>query len=344
MSEFFDDQPLDDDNIHDDNVDDDDNIDVINPSWLDDPVEDEDGESRNKLPTDLAVVPDGLAAYPHDAVQQSSILREIVEAPLSNDILEDRFNEMYPKRLKLSKLEASYLRGDKTCINRLSVRNRIEIDDRYIIPHGKGRISVKTSDSKIDYHLTVANCIGFGSLLPNSNSNHQFSFELDLLKPHRSFKGKHAMLGFDPTGSMLYIGRAYDEDVFLAMAPNGFVYRRAGWSPGPRTPSSSSPLMRRRHYRQVVMMLAHFLSKITDLAFYTSEPVYKQDLDSEKPKFENISLALCVFSLSSFHIVRSYRPESAPPSFPILCLPGRRAVPFGHARPSPMRAHRFCSF
>ena len=55
----------------------------------------------------------------------------------------------------------------------------------------------------IDYHLTIANYIGLSTLLPNAQSAHRFAFDLNLERPHISFKGKRAMLGFDPAGSML---------------------------------------------------------------------------------------------------------------------------------------------
>ena len=51
----------------------------------------------------------------------------------------------------------------------------------------------------IDYHLTIANYIGLSTLLPNAQSAHRFAFDLNLERPHISFKGKHVMLA----GSML---------------------------------------------------------------------------------------------------------------------------------------------
>jgi hypothetical protein len=64
---------------------------------------------------------------------------------------------------------------------------------------------INTDESMIDYHLTVANQIGFSPLLPNVPSEQRFCFELDLKKPYLGFKGKHVMLGFDPAGLMLFI-------------------------------------------------------------------------------------------------------------------------------------------
>jgi hypothetical protein len=108
---------------------------------------------------------------------------------------------------------------------------------------------------------------------------------MDLHQPYREFKGKNVMLGFDPTGRMLYIGRcricSRNEDVFLAMAPNQFLEghftpTRAGYSKG-------SSVMSTRHYRQTIMMLAKFLAKVSELSFFNSREVYEQSLDSASP-------------------------------------------------------------
>jgi hypothetical protein len=144
----------------------------------------------------------------------------------------------------------------------------------------------------IDYHLTVGSCIGLAALLPNTRSDHSFSFEMELQKPHTSFKPKHAMLGFDPAGSMLYIGRRLGDDVFLAMAPNLFL--RGHTHPCAAGHSSGSSLMSRRHYRQVLMMVVYFLAQIPQLSFYNTGDVYDQDLEYDKPYFDLVTNALYV--------------------------------------------------
>jgi hypothetical protein len=103
------------------------------------------------------------------------------------------------------------------------------------------------------------------------------------------------MLGFDPAGRMLHIGKSNDEDVFLAMAPNEFL---RGRSP-PVAPgrSSASSLMSKQHYRQILMLFAHFLALLPLRAFYNEGQVYKQDLDSPVPEFGKITSILCVFLL-----------------------------------------------
>jgi hypothetical protein len=139
----------------------------------------------------------------------------------------------------------------------------------------------------LDYQLTVANCMGFDSLLPNASSAHRFYFNMDLKRPTTEFKGKHAMVGFDTKGKMLYLGRLNGEYVYLTMAPNEFLLGQfepcsAGYSTGPST-------MQRRHYRQVVMMLAFFLAQIPELSYTNISNVYEQDLEDSRPVWSMIT-------------------------------------------------------
>jgi len=141
----------------------------------------------------------------------------------------------------------------------------------------------------IDYHLTVANCVGFSPLLPNTRSDHTYEFKMDLKKQIRDFKGKHAMLGFDPAGRMLFIGTRDNENVFLAMAPNEFLHGHIRALPRKRTKESSR--MPRRHYRQTVMMIAHFLGKLPNHSYRTVDE-FTQKLDTEDADFHKVTDAL----------------------------------------------------
>jgi hypothetical protein len=249
-----------------------------------------------KNPTDISLVPDDLAAYPGDALEQSAILTEIIGTRIRERSFEERFNNMPQNRLKLSALRSLYNARDKRAVNLLSTRHTVQIDEEFKVPLGTGQAKINTDQSMIDYRLTVANSIGFSALLPNAVSSINFCFTMDLQRPYTSFKGKHATLGFDPAGSMLYIGRRNDEDVFLAMAPDAFL--RGETEPCPAGFTSGSPVMSKRHYRQMVMMLAHFLECIPHLAFANTFSVYEQDLESSKPNFERITNILYVFCLS----------------------------------------------
>ncbi len=91
------------------------------------------------------------------------------------------------------------------------------------------------------------------------------------------------MIGFDTKGSMLYIGQAMNVDVYLAMAPNDFLTRLKPVCPSRY--STGSSIMTTRHYRQIVMMISHFLGKVSDRAYYTLGDPYDIDLDAASPNW-----------------------------------------------------------
>jgi hypothetical protein len=251
-------------------------------------------------PTNLDEVPEALAAEPHDAVEQSTILTGILGSSRYEDTSEERFHGMPVNSISLSTLKRIYEKKDRNAANLLSVRHSVRIDDDFQIPLGSGRVNVNTDETMIDYLLTVAKGVGFASLLPNSHSCHRFMFKMNLKAPAFPFKGKHAMLGFDPTGCMLYIGQSANEDVFLAMAPNEFL--RGHVLPSPLSRSSGSSLMSKRHYRQVVMMIVHFLHLMPELSYDGPGKVYRQDLDSPRANFSMITNVLYVFAKSTCSI------------------------------------------
>jgi hypothetical protein len=266
-----------------------------------------------KNPFRLSDVPLEWVAYPEDSLAQSTILTNIVGTAAYDDSSKEVFDNTPKRKIRLSKLKAMYDAQDPAAVNLLHNRHFIRIDDEFSVPLSTGRIIFKSEESMIDYHLTVANCVGLSTLLPNAESAHRFAFYLDLHKPFVSFKGKHAMLGFDPAGSMLNLGTCNNEDVFLAMAPNEFLRGRT--RPSPPGHSSASPLMSRRHYRQIVMLFAHFLAKLPNKPYYNLRDVYRQDVDSQKPDFAKITNVMYVLSIL-FHL---FRPS--PASVPVFPRP-----------------------
>jgi len=236
---------------------------------------------------DIAPVPEVHLAEIGDHVSQSAILRNINENTLYDPADVDRFNDKTVYNLSLSRLQKFYDNKDRRVINLLSKRNKISIDKKFMLEFGNREILMDTSHTMIDYQLVVANSIGFSILLPNAVNDHRFKFDMDLKSPQKQFKGKHGMVGFDTKGRMLYLGRANNEDVYLAMAPNDFLggtseLCAAGHSTG-------SSVMRRRHYRQMVMMFAHFLAEIPSLAYNTLGNVYNLNLEEERPRWSAIT-------------------------------------------------------
>jgi hypothetical protein len=222
-----------------------------------------------------------------ERIKQSEVLKSIVGTTLLDPEDEDAFDQKRRSTLKLSHLKRSYEIQDTHIVDLLLRRNTITIDKKFKIEFGQGQVLLDTSNSMLDYQLTVANCMGFDSLLPNAASGHRFYFDMDLKRPTAEFKGKHAMVGFDTKGRMLYLGRLNGEHVYLTMAPNEFFLGSfqpyaAGYSTGPST-------MSRRHYRQIVMMLVFFLAKIPQLSYSNIGDVYDQDLEFSSPMWSMIT-------------------------------------------------------
>jgi hypothetical protein len=240
------------------------------------------GERSTAL-SNISIIPDMLVPEPGDHVVQSELLQHIIGTTLSDPANIDDFNNRKVYKIRLSTLKEFYDEKDGRVLSYLPGRHTIHIDSKYRLELGTGQISMDTSTTMLDFQLTVAKQMGFGPLLPNAANAHMFSFDMDLKRATHQFHGKHSMIGFDTKGSILYIGQAMNVDVYLAMAPNAFLNGsapacHAGYSTGPST-------MTTRHYRQIVMMISHFLEKVADRAYYTLGDPYGIDLDSASPNW-----------------------------------------------------------
>ncbi|KAH8980171.1 hypothetical protein EDB86DRAFT_3088142 [Lactarius hatsudake] len=227
---------------------------------------------------------------------QREVLTEILATRLEDWGVEDPFNEKRAHKLKLSDLRRQYLMEEKERrqkgLRTLMVRNQIVIDTDMKLPVGKGQVIMTTDRTMLDYELTVGSEVGLGAVLPNARSAKHFMLELDLQQPLREFRGKRGMVGFDTEGKMLYIGRARNEDVFVAMAPNTFI--RCEEEPCVAGYNTGRPQLSRRHYRQVVMMFAYFMAKIPELSFATprGRSVYELNLESVSVKWDQVTNVL----------------------------------------------------
>jgi hypothetical protein len=258
----------------------------------------------------IAPVPEGHTAEPGDHVDQSAVLEHIIATTLDDPARVDSFVKLPVLELKLSALKRYYETSDPRVVNLLSDRHKITIDDQYKLEFGQQQILLDPAKTMIDYQLIVASSIGFDVLLPNAAGDHHFGFNMNLKRPTKQFKGKHAMVGFDTKGRMLYLGRANNDDVYLAMAPNDFLVGHI--QPRPAGYSTGSSTMSRRHYRQMIMMFAHFLSEIPELAYMYILDRYGQNLEDQSPQWSYVTNIMYV------HISAS---DPIPPP-PILFLSG----------------------
>ena len=236
---------------------------------------------------DIAPVAEAHVAEPEDSMGQFEVLNHINTTTINDPTEIDAFNQKRVTNLRLSHLRRFYENQDVNVLNLLQRRNRLVVDDHLRLTFGRAEILMNTKKNMLDYLLTVANGIGFATLLPNAANAHWYTFDMDLKKPYKEFGGKHAMVGFDTKGRMLYLGKSRNEDVYLTMAPNEFLIGhfipcRAGYSTGSST-------MSQRHYRQMVMMLAYFLAEIPELAYSNIGDVYTQDLEDPRPAWAMVT-------------------------------------------------------
>lgn len=243
--------------------------------------------SPTQGPTDITEIPDIFGSDEGDQQQQDELLNEITGNALANI---DKFDDLKRNTLKLSLLKKAFNKKDERILNFLSYRWAVEVDDEFCHQVGAGKVMMDTNETMLDYHLTVANCLGFSALLPNAVTSIRFSFEMDLKKHYREFKGKHGMVGFDTRGRMLYVGKCMNEDVFLAMAPKSVVTGETEACHAGH--SSGSTQMSRRHLRMVTLMLLNFLPQVRHRSFQVHGNIYDHEIDKGDINWRGISSAM----------------------------------------------------
>lgn len=241
----------------------------------------------------MTQIPESLTSDPDDRLSQAAILSELVgnQMKYTSQTMIDVFNGREVRTVPLKKLKKiAKTENAEEAANMLSRRSQIEIGEEFQLKVGTGKVMLEMENTMLDYMLVVGNRIGLSAMLPNTANALQFTFDMDLKKPRKAFKGKHGMVGFDTRGRMLYIGQSRGEDIFLAMAPKTFLKRTeqrcaSGYSSGPSQ-------MSRRHARQVILMVIHFLGKIEALSYVSYLDPYEQDLDCDNKEWEQLNSAL----------------------------------------------------
>jgi hypothetical protein len=184
--------------------------------------ESDDGEHQVNLaiPFDVALAPDNLLS--DDAPSQDHIFQAAVfNADLDQDE-EDHFESQPKRRRKLEYYKHMYDRQER--IHAISsLDRRAEIDFRnspFVTPTSDPDMAWMPQDHFLDLMVCVGDGLGLGALLPNLQVHHNYEMTIDLSQPYRTFSSKFAMLGFDPTGCMHFIGRSpASEDVWIAWVP-----------------------------------------------------------------------------------------------------------------------------
>ncbi|THG95826.1 hypothetical protein EW026_g5892 [Hermanssonia centrifuga] len=138
----------------------------------------------------------------------------------------------------------------KSPLSLLRNMGTVSIDEGYTVDPLNRDIAWNLSTSFLDLCVCVPRAIGLHALIPPSHVvDIHYAFEIAFSSPHKEYKSRYALLGFDPTGVMLSIGTLRSEEVWLVLATKDTYH------PTPEFPPGSSR-MSATFYHMVLMFLA----------------------------------------------------------------------------------------
>jgi hypothetical protein len=136
-----------------------------------------------------------------------------------------------------------------------------EQEEKYIVPSDNpDQVAWTVPQHFIDLMICVAGEIGVSLLIPPLMiRGFHFTFKFNPSHRYRSFSTKFAKLGFNPTASMLFIGRNFaDEDVFLAWAPSDSL-RTDCQDVSPETCTGSTTLASEHYFLTLIFLTSMFV-------------------------------------------------------------------------------------
>ncbi|KAF9515149.1 hypothetical protein BS47DRAFT_1391881 [Hydnum rufescens UP504] len=234
------------------------------------------------------------ALHADDSCRQTDIAAAVTSPWVHLPSERDAYLSMPTVPIPLSRLEDYYInRRSHSAADLLRSRIKIIVDAKYSLDPRSDHVQVTTPTHRLDYRLTVSDRLGLSAIIPNQPGDHNFSFRLDLRKPYRHFNDNSGLLGFDPAGSMLFIGYRGQDEAWLAMAPHTIDDPTELPDPGFK---SGPTLLSRAHYRMIISFLAFVLAKNTDLSFICYD-TYGIDLTAKAPAFQDyFSILFVVYS------------------------------------------------
>jgi hypothetical protein len=126
---------------------------------------------------------------------------------------------------KLEKLEDNHTTV-RNIDHQYTMTRRSKIDWRgseYAVPSCNNDVHWKIEEFFLDLLICRGREVGLSAILPNVAVNHTIDFKMELNRSPRIFSAKYAHLGFDPVGSMQFIGRTHrGEDAWIAWIPNEY--------------------------------------------------------------------------------------------------------------------------
>lgn len=208
-------------------------------------------------PFDLAVPPETLLVT--DCPGQHAALQAVSCAPDSDtDESSKFFNEpQHSKSLNYFK-QLYDNRQSHTARGLLTKRIRVEFrSPAYTTPSDSNTIAWDMNRHYLDMMVCVGKGLGLGALIPNQHANSMYEIHLEFKQRIRNFHTKYARLGFNPRGSMLWIGKTpSSEDIWIAWVPETVIDGED------EDIEEGNTSLAERHYRATVMFFAAMLSAI----------------------------------------------------------------------------------
>lgn len=184
------------------------------------------------------------------------------------------------EKVHLSALRDAFnLRNPARSLKALCGRSPLVIDEELVHQPEHDGLKWSADVHFLDYLLAVSAKPGLWATLPNVAQDHNFNITLDLHRPYQQFKGKHGRLGFDPAGSMMYLGKCRSDDVWIALVATDQVNGQC--EDVPAGTCTGSTQLSRRHHRMIIDFIVSCLSTLPGKAFIHFGE-YRVPLDDKK--------------------------------------------------------------
>jgi hypothetical protein len=221
------------------------------------------------------------ALMSEDPVSQEAVYRAM-ERLKERDDEEQRFRSAPSRAVRLSTLKGFYESGNHcAAVRLLGSRHHLVIDNKYI-KRGTDCNTAwdATSRGALDFLVCVPDQPGFQAALPNPPHGTTWEWQMDFTQPQKEFKAKHAHLGFDPAGSMLYIGRCNGEELWAAWAPLDFFDDR-DYQPVRARFSSGDTRLSSEMYRWTTIFMVYVLEQlgVSNITLLSPHPCKLDNLD-----------------------------------------------------------------
>ncbi|KIJ57541.1 hypothetical protein HYDPIDRAFT_171645, partial [Hydnomerulius pinastri MD-312] len=182
-------------------------------------------EELAQAPFDVGQVPD----YQHvdDSIPQHEVLAAIQRETHSDRDYAAAFNSMPTRARRLSSFKNYAEQGRAGhAIALLRDRSRIIVDEEYLLHRHDANVIPHVKEHFIDFVLYMGNRIGLDALLPPLQVlvNHIFHVTWTFAQRNKLWPDSVGVnLSFSTTGRMIYLGRRFQEEFWIAFPPRGLL-------------------------------------------------------------------------------------------------------------------------